>query len=233
MNSRRLSIAIVLTLVAAFALPTYATDLMWSDNLLKNPGAETGSLEYWSTDDPVLVVADQTMLAGEEVVFPNTGEWLFHMAGGFAGPVFVPASRILVQEVDISDYSAAIDADQLLSEGSVYFATEKVQLQELAQDNGQLTLYFIDESGELITKPTATDPIVYKFVAKLESPNLVWAQATLKGPIPAGTRVIRYELLGEKTGQSQFINVAFDDASLRVAIVTQDIEIDIKPGSSE
>lgn len=231
MNFRSFRKAIVSVFVAIFALPAYATDLMWQHNLLKNPGAEAGSLEYWTTDDPTLVaVADQIMLSAAEVTFPNTGAWLFHMAGGVAGPVFVPASRILVQEVDVSHYSYAIDADHVLVNASVYFATEIVPI---AEDNAQLTLYFIDESGELINKSTPFGPIEYKFVARLQSPNITWSQAILKGPIPKGTRAIRYELLGEKTGQSQIIGVAFDDASLRLAIATQEIEIDIKPGSDK
>jgi len=78
-------------------------------------------------------------------------------------------------------------------------------------DYAQLTLRFLDEFGS---------PIDSLSTGLVQSPNLTWAEQTFDATSPAGTRAIRFELLGEKH-ESYFINAYFDDASLQVAVVPE------------
>jgi len=112
--------------------------------------------------------------------------------------------------VDVEAYASAIDAGLLRVRAAAWLQTEDLATVSDA-DYAQLTLRFLDEFGS---------PIGSLSTGLVQSPNLTWAEHTLDATSPAGTRAIRFELLGEKH-ESYFINAYFDDASLQVAVVPE------------
>jgi len=197
-----------------------APALTWTENLLSNPGAETGGLGHWVTDDPEIVVASQLQSESSGTVYPHSGDWFFNMAGASPAPSGVVTSRVLYQDLDVNSYSSEADAGWLLVRASTYLQTEDVPYLPGA-DYGQLTVYFLNEDGSEIDSLST---------GLMQSPNLSWVQETLEGAAPAGTRTLRFELLGEKHERA-FINAFFDDASLCVAVTGQWVGVDVKPQS--
>ncbi len=139
------------------------------------------------------------------------------MAAGPAGPSGEAVEKRLYQKVDVSAYSTAIDNSQLLARASSYFQTEDRPEFE-GSDVGGVNLYFLDGQAEVIDG----------WRSILASPNLAWVHARLEGTVPPGTRAIAFELRGKKTERT-FVNAFFDDANLRLRIISQEIEIDLKP----
>jgi hypothetical protein len=126
------------------------------------------------------------------------------------GMISVGAGRALYQDVDVETYASAIDAGLLRVRAACWVQTEELPTVSDA-DYAQLALHFLDEFGS---------PIGSLSTGLVQSPNLTWAQQTLDGTSPAGTRVIRFELLGEKH-ESYFVNAYFDDAGLQAAVVPE------------
>lgn len=204
-----------------FHVPT-GLALSWTDNLLSNPGAEAGTLASWVTDDPQIVVASQSQSESSGVVYPNSGDWFFNMAPAAAAPSGVVTSRVLYQDIDVTGYVSDIDGSRMQVLAGAFVQTEDVARFSGA-DYAELSLYFLNDHGEEIDRLST---------GLLQSPNLVWIQTMLEGPVPAGTRAIRFELLGEKHERS-FINAFFDDANLQVAVAAEPmtVAVDIKPRS--
>lgn len=200
---RKLALIPVLILLLT---PTQAISaLSWSDNLLTNPGAETGSMAPWITETPVVV--SQSRFEASGYVYPNSGDWFFDMAGAQASPSGTLAIRELYQDIDLTSYAADIDAGILRVQAAVWLQTEDVSTISGA-DYAQLTLFFLNESGGQIDALST---------GLVQSPNLTWVKESLEGIAPMGTRGIRFELLGEKH-ETSWINAFFDDANLQVAI---------------
>lgn len=198
--------AVVIPLLIVLLAPAQAISaLSWSDNLLTNPGGETGAMAPWIAETPVVVSQSRFETSG--YVYPNSGDWFFDMAGAQASPSGTVAIRKLYQDVDISSYAADIDAGLLQVQAAVWLQTEDVPTISGA-DYAQLTLFFQNESGgDIATLSTGLVP----------SPNLTWVNESLEGTAPMGTRGIRFELLGEKH-ETSWINAFFDDANLQVAV---------------
>lgn len=182
--------------------------MQWSQNLLINPGAEIGTLQGWTAEVPVVASRSQKEATGW--VYPNSGGWFFNMAGASVAPSGVIATRLLYQDVDLSGYASDIDAGLLQVHASTFLQTEDYIAIENA-DYARLTLYFLDAREQTITSLST---------GLVQSPNLTWIEKTLEGFGPAGTRTIRFELLGEKH-ESSYINAFFDDTNLQIMIVPE------------
>ncbi len=201
-------LAVISVLVALLTPARGVSALSWTVNLLTNPGAEAGIMEDWIPEPPVVVSMSQWEDSGW--VYPYSGDWFFNMGSVSVAPSGVVAGRTLYQDVDVGAYASSIDAGLLLVHAAAWLQTEDLATVADA-DYAQLTLRFLDEFGS---------PIGSLSTGLVQSPNLTWAEQTLDGTSPAGTRVIRFELLGEKH-ESYFINAYFDDASLQVAVVPE------------
>ncbi len=198
----------VLFFVSSIVLITYITSPACSGNMLSNPGAETGSLANWSTDDLLVVVASKSQSESSGWVYPHSGDWFFNMCGQAVG--IAVSERVLYQNIDMSGYASDIDADLVTFQASTYMQTENVQSMSGA-DYAQLTLYFLDESASEIDSAST---------GLVESPNLTWIQETLDGFVPVGTRTIRYELLGRKE-EGTWLNAFFDDTEFQVTVIPE------------
>ncbi|MFC1632024.1 hypothetical protein ACFL2I_05685, partial [Candidatus Omnitrophota bacterium] len=75
--------------------------IIWSGNLLGNPGAEDGVLSPWTVVGPMYVTTSQAQSSG--TVYPHSGDYFFSGAGAPA------AIADLMQNVDVSAYAAMID----------------------------------------------------------------------------------------------------------------------------
>ena len=202
---RLIVIAVLIVLLAP--VPGFSA-LTWSDNLLTNPGAETGAMAPWITTVPVVVSQSRSESSG--IVYPHSGGWFFNMAGASASPSGTVAIRELYQDIDLSSYAADIDVGNLQVQAAVWLQTEDVPTISGA-DYAQLTVFFLNESGGQID--TLSTGLV-------QSPNLRWVKKSLEGNAPMGTRGIRFELLGEKH-ETSWINAFFDDAGVNVAVVPE------------
>lgn len=205
-------------LVAYFSLG-HSGENRWTDNMLINAGAEAGTLDGWTTDDPVIVQASQSQNSTSGAVTPYSGRWFFNMGSRPAAPSGDSASRILFQDVDVSQYATAIDDSRVVARASVYLQTEDREELEGA-DFAWLTLNFFDDNGTTIDR----------WRGRFQSPNLIWFQARLKGAVPPRARIVRFELKGEKL-ETTDINAFFDNARLQVTRPEKIVSIDVKPGS--
>ncbi len=192
----------------SIVLIIYPTGPAMGLNMLSNPGAETGSLANWSTDDPLVVVASQSQKETSGWVYPHSGDWFFNMCGQAVGSAIT--ERVLYQDTNMSGYASDIDADLITFQASTYMQTENAQSMSGA-DYAQLTLYFLDEFASEIGSVST---------GLVESPNLTWIQQTLDGSVPAGTRTIRYELLGRKE-EGTWLNAFFDDTEFQVTVIPE------------
>jgi len=189
--------------------PAMAT-IVWSGNLLTNPGAETGDLTGWSTNDAVIVIASQFQDQTTGRVEQYSGEWFFNMCGASAGSGVT--SRMLYQAIDLSSYGSDIDAGLGLIDASTYLQTENMPTDPAPGDYAQLSLFFFDTSSTQIGSATT---------GLVQTPNLTWFQNSLNSvAIPSGSRSVRLELLGEKH-ETTFINAFFDDAELKVGVIPE------------
>ena len=150
------------------AVEGVAGGFAWTPNLLENPGAESGSLVGWTTDDPEVVQASRSQRTQSGIVQPRVGDWFFNMAAGPAGPSGETVEKRLYQKVDVSAYSTAIDNSQLLARASSYFQTEDRPEFE-GSDVGGVNIYFLDGQAEVIDR----------WRSILASPNLTWVQGRL------------------------------------------------------
>jgi hypothetical protein len=201
-------LTVISVLIVLLAPASGFSALSWSDNLLTNPGAETGAIAPWITSTPVVVSQSRSETSG--MVYPHSGDWFFNMADASASPSGTIAIRELYQDVDLSSYAADIDTGLLQVQAAVWLQTEDVPTISGA-DYAQLTLFFLNESGGQID--TLSTGLV-------QSPNLTWVKESLEGTAPMGTRGIRFELLGEKH-EGSWINAFFDDAGVNVAVVPE------------
>lgn len=101
-----------------------AEAVIWSGNLLTNPGAETGDLTGWSTDDANVVAASQFLVQTTGTVEEHSGDWFFNMADGSVGNSGIVRNRMLSQGIDLSGYATEIDAGLMLAEASTWLQTE-------------------------------------------------------------------------------------------------------------
>jgi hypothetical protein len=194
------------------ASPSMAT-IVWTGNLLTNPGAESGDLTGWTTDDAVVVVASQYQDQTTGRVEEHSGDWFFNMCGASVGDGGVVKSRLLSQSIDLTGYAAGIDAGVGLINASTWLQTEDIPPAQDPDpsDMAQMSVLFFDaldtQIGSATTGLVTTAP-----------PNLRWLQYTLSNVgIPIGARSVQLELLGEKH-ETTYVNAFFDDVSLQVGI---------------
>lgn len=199
-------IAEIIPVLILLLSPTQAISaLSWSDNLLTNPGAETGDLAPWIAGYRVVVSQSQNEHTG--MVYPHSGNWFFNTAGARAGSAGTVVIETLYQDVDVSSYAVAIDAGMFMVKANAWLQTEDSPDHTNA-DYAQLSLYFINESGGQIDALST---------GLAQSPNQTWVERIIDGTAPVGTRALRFELLGEKR-EGGWMNAFFDDANLQVAI---------------
>jgi len=200
--------AIIPVLIVLLAPACALSALIWSDNLLTNPGAETGVLAPWIDGSHTIVSQSQGEHTGP--VYPHSGNWFFNMAGARAGSAGQLVIETLYQDVDVRSYAPAIDRGMLLVQANSWLHTEDSPDHDYA-DYAQLSLYFLTESGGRIG--TLTTGLV-------QSPNDIWIAKAVDGTAPFGTRTLRLELLGRKR-EGGWINAFFDDAGVKVAEVPE------------
>ena len=203
-------LALFVYFLGALFIVDNAFPVEWTSNLLQNPGAETGSLAPWITDDSSLVNTVQSRPEASGTVFPYAGQWFFNMAKAEAAPSGVTAIRRLYQDLDITTRAYETDAQLLVVEATMHIQTEDVPHFE-GRDYGQMTLYFLDQQQSNLDEVST---------GLVTSPNLTWVQETLESAIMPGTRTIRLELIGEKH-ETEYINAFFDDITLRIGVIPE------------
>src|SRR3972149_4174951 len=200
--------AIIPVLIVLLAPTQAISALSWSDNLLTNPGAETGDLAPWIDGSHTIVSQSQGEHTG--TVYPHSGDWFFNMAVARAGSAGELVIETLYQDVDVHSYTPAIDAGMLLVQVNTWLHTEDSPDHPYA-DYAELSLYFLNESG---------GEIAMLSTGLVQSPNDTWIEQSLDGTVPVGTKTLRLELLGEKH-EGGWINAFFDDAGINVAVVPE------------
>jgi len=214
LRCRRRTFALALLVAAACMVaggqPAWATS--WSGNLLTNPGAESGDLTGWTTDDATAVRAIQSRGQSTGTVYPHSGDWFFDFTGRSLG--VGAATLALWQDADIAAYATDIDAGRLYVSGAVYLQTEDASYLTGA-DSARLSIEYLDGTGSSLGSLTT---------GWVQSPNLTWVQYELSGLLPTTAREIRFDLEGLK-GETTYLNAFFDDADLQVRIIPEPISL--------
>ena len=199
-------VAIITVLIVLMAPTQAISALSWSNNLLINPGAETGQLDPWTYGSHVVVSQSEEETTGW--VYPHSGDWFFNMHGTKAGVLGSLVADAIYQDVDVSSYAVDIDAGMFMVQAHTWLQTEDSDAFPTA-DYAQLTVCFLNQSGVQIGALST---------GLVQSPNLTWIEQTLDGRALVGTRTLRIELLGEMH-EGTWINTFFDNASIKVAVV--------------
>lgn len=168
-----------------FVTPTFA---QWSENLLANPGAETGDTSGWDIVRGSFSVTDEFSDSGQ-YIYPNIGGRSFFYENSYS------ATRV-EQELDVSKYASAIDAGNATIKMGIWTNTYRNSLK------CRVTVKFFGDAGILGTKTTND-------VACSKDGTWKETQLTVES-IPAGTRTLTYILQGTDYA------IAFDDAYLNI-----------------
>lgn len=176
-NSKLQLIVVILLIAAAFSLN--------AQNLLINADAETGDLQGW-------VDADDAWSAASTIT-PHSGSYFF-----WPSRLDIPYTE-LYQNVDVTAYSAAIDA------GSAYFnlAGWLSNWDQYPHDRATLAIEALNGSNEQL------------MYLSRDHRSPVWTKYQIEGQIPPGTRVLSIKLIA-----TRFVGADndgyFDDLSLEV-----------------
>jgi PEP-CTERM motif len=181
---------IICTIVMCFAASSaYAIDWSTLTNLLVNPGAETGDLTGWDVTGPWYATTSQVQTTG--TVTPYAGDYFFSSAQSPASLTF------LDQTVDVSGYSAMIDAGLALFNVGFYYQTE----------------YDDAITGAIVFLNAAQNEIDSD--GSGEESSSAWTFMGEIGIVPFGTRYIAVEIDGILHSGS-YVNAFIDEAHLKI-----------------
>ena len=194
----------------------------WSDNLLKNPGAELGTDNWSGRIFSSLSVNERCGAGTPNTKDGNTGSRFFWM--GINCGVNYGSSLQIYQDVDVSEY--LIDNGDSTVEISGYMKGHDNERN--VGDTQKIQLIFIDSSGELVGITDPSSDNMFNDVGVNASAQ-VWYKYTHEYPIPPKTRTIRVKLIGENGVPNNENDSFFDDLSLKVNYPTFD---DLSPVQS-
>ena len=185
---------VVFSLVSSTALAV--------NNLLINPGAETGDLTGWneSGNDAVIGVWESgtgSDLAGSDAGI-HSGDKLFVPSKSFTGP----STAMLYQDVEASSFQVGD-----VFEASCY--AHACEPEPAGQDFCRLYLEFIAPNGDFVYKADGTSEAYWVDYAGTE-----WERISVTGAMPEGTKWVRVILRGYNKDGGNYANAFFDDVSL-------------------
>ncbi len=185
------------------AVPGYNIKAYAAENLLVNPGAETGDITGWweshTYEYDCWRAVTESSNAGE-VTTPHSGKYQF--MGDKRG---IPNDRytLLCQWVDASDFKVG-DKFEL----SAYCHTYSDDT-DYAPDYGEIYLEFLDKDKAFIYPDGKTAAV---YTAQFNGAN--WDKVSVQGVMPEGTGVILVGICGFNIDGGVYPNVSFDDVSL-------------------
>ena len=169
-------------------------------NLLQNPGAELGTLQYWTIGGPGTPTVDTGTF--DSGINPHTGTYDF-LGHDSASDSLSQTVSVLQQGVT----AAQLDSGALFAEISFW---EQGLNQGAVSDDGSVTLAFLDVHGATISTVNS---------ATIDSHDLAWTNGTGTFAIPSGTRSITYTMNFMRNVGSD-LDAFIDDNSLTVAANT-------------
>jgi hypothetical protein len=160
------------------------------ENLLENPGAEDGTTG-WTTSEGY----HESLTNGQcDGVAPHSGERYFATGGVCESADYARA----YQSVDLSESLwEIIDAGQAAVQFGGYLRTYS------GSDLPEIQLEFVDASGQVTTSD------------ELSSQASSWTYVSSSQSLPAGTRSVRFVLMGTRNAGNDS-DCYFDDLSLVV-----------------
>ncbi|MEE9304037.1 MAG: hypothetical protein V3U84_09635, partial [Thiotrichaceae bacterium] len=169
------------------------------ENLLKNPGAETGDLTGWIKGVGYFSGSQSKSISSinTTVVIPKSGSSFFMVRG----PSGTKEPHIY-QEVDISAYT------DFLAKG-VKVTAQVYANRSDTRDNLVLNIQFMGADGKRIGKPQVKKAVVQRGWQLIKQEAL---------SVPEATKKIRFFLVGKITGSSSVVDAYFDNASLTLTL---------------
>lgn len=181
-----------------FGLPIPFGSRVITENLLANPGFETGDISGWSAVSGVdqggaFALSDR---GSDAAGLPRSGNFLWCPSAS--------ALSSLTQTIDVAAYGQAIDAGAVDAVAVGWFMSDDASIERCV-----LLLDALSESGTVLGG---------LFSPNIEpSPNHVWFPMTLRLALPPQTRRVRYTFRAIRlTGTNNNSNV--DDCSLTLIL---------------
>jgi hypothetical protein len=167
-----------------------------SDNLVTNGGNEQGRLRGWKMLDQPW--RDRPFGAVEAFEGRN------YFAGGKVLDSKTKGTTRIFQDVDVSNYAAAIDAGVQQFEFSAW-----LRAAARSGDQGQVQLQYLGPRGRVLGQ----------FTSEAVTSTTAWQLVENREIVPSGTRQIRIMLIGQNANQSTgSVDVYFDAIELRAAL---------------
>ena len=191
----------MLFLIASF--PAYGIKARAEENLLVNPGAETGDLTGWwesHTYEYDCWRSVTTASSGGQVTSPHSGQYQFvGDKRGIANNTYT----LLCQWVDTSNFKVG-DKFEL----SAYCHTYSDD-KDNEPDYGEIYLEFLDEKQAFIYPDGKTAAF---YTAKYHGAD--WGKVSVQGVMPEGTCYILVGIAAFNIDGGCYPNACFDDVSL-------------------
>jgi hypothetical protein len=167
-----------------------------SDNLVTNGGNEQGRLRGWKMVDQPW--RDRPF--GAVKAFEGSN----YFAGGKVLDSKSKGTTRIFQDVDVSNYAAAIDAGVQQFEFSAW-----LRAAARSGDQGQVQLQYLGPRGRVLGQ----------FTSEAVTSTTAWQLVENREIVPSGTRQIRIMLIGQNANQATgSVDVYFDAIELRAAL---------------
>jgi hypothetical protein len=166
---------------APYGSPTWTT----SPNLLVNPSAENG-IQNWVVGKGLLEASNQGICPRIPRV-PIKGSYLFHI--GSCNTALPEA--LAWQDVAVESFSSIIDQGKAEADFGAYIGFSNLGT-AISRDTPQVWLAFLDKTGNELGKST--------ILTQADKGIQNWANKSVSQSIPAGTRVVRFNIRGTHSG---------------------------------